>query len=425
MVFTVYVSLLPFRLEAVPLDAAWRHFTLAMTTWPDRLPRANFLANLLLFVPIGFGLAGARLADRDGGRSGAVALALLSSVAVSLAAEFLQVFAPRRVVAASDVVAQTAGCGVGLVTWALVGQPFTVWIRGSRARANHHRFTRALVGYAALWALASWAPFDITLDPSSLAARVRQGLISVVPFAQPITPRLLWDAVVTTVGAVPIGMLAVSGWWTQATRRGAIAATVLAVGGIAVVEATQVFIRSHAADATDVLCGAVGAVGGVYIGTRLWRPGLAQPAGARSAVSRWAWTGVGLWCLMLIGYHWQPFDFAIDEAMVRQKITQISLVPFSGYLAGSDLGAFNTLVAKVAVALPLGLIAAFVLPHGMGIRLATALWIMLAGAVFGAVEAGQIFLPSRFPDLTDVWIGMAASSVGLWLGRWLRASPSY
>ena len=53
MAFALYVSLLPFRLQAVPLDAAWNDFRLAMSSWPQRVPQVNLLANILLFVPVG------------------------------------------------------------------------------------------------------------------------------------------------------------------------------------------------------------------------------------------------------------------------------------------------------------------------------------------------------------------------------------
>ena len=96
-------------------------------------------------------------------------------------------------------------------------------------------------------------------------------------------------------------------------------------------------------------------------------------------------------------------------------------MPFAGYGAGSDLVVFNNLVAKVAAALPLGFIAAYALPRGMDVRLVAAVWMVGAGAVFGDVEAGQFFLPTRSPDPTDVWLGILASAAGLWLGRWLRA----
>jgi VanZ family protein len=271
LLFTVYVSLLPFRFQSVALDTAWRHFAAAMTTWPARLPRANFLANLLLFVPIGFGLAGARLADGPGRPVvPALVIALAASVVTSLMAEFLQAFAPGRVVSGADVVAQTTGCLLGLAIWTLVGQGLTRWIRQSRTRNRHDRLTRALAAYVGLWAFANLAPFDISINPGTLAARVRQGAIAFVPFARPMTPTAWWDAAVIVVSSLPLGMLAVSGWWTRETRRGAFVSTVIGVVGLTVIESAQIFIRSHVADTTDVVWGTVGVVGGVFVGARVW-----------------------------------------------------------------------------------------------------------------------------------------------------------
>jgi hypothetical protein len=189
---------------------------------------------------------------------------------------------------------------------------------------------------------------------------------------------------------------------------------------LAAVELAQVFIRSHAADATDLLSGAVGVACGAWVGGRL-RPAEPDRAVARpSLAARWAWAGLVLWCLMLAGYHWQPFDFGLDESLVRQKLSRISLVPFAGYRSGSDLGALNTLIAKIGMSIPLGVIAAFGLPRLLT-PVVAAVCLLGAGAVFGAIELGQFFVPSRVPDPTDVWLGVAASAGGLWLGRWLRS----
>jgi len=48
------------------------------------------------------------------------------------------------------------------------------------------------------------------------------------------------------------------------------------------------------------------------------------------------------------------------------------------------------------------------------------IWIGLAAGVFGAIEFGQVFLPSRVPDPSDVWLGVAASGLGIWIVGWLR-----
>src|SRR5688500_9736964 len=95
--FALYVSLLPFRLQPVPLGAAWDDFRLAMSSWPGRVPRVNFLANILLFVPVCFSLCGALRADRQRRLNmGALLVVLCSSVVESLTAEFIQELAPNR-----------------------------------------------------------------------------------------------------------------------------------------------------------------------------------------------------------------------------------------------------------------------------------------------------------------------------------------
>jgi VanZ family protein len=185
------------------------------------------------------------------------------------------------------------------------------------------------------------------------------------------------------------------------------------------VEVAQVFLRSHAATAVDFGMGWLGAAVGVWAGTR-WRPLDARPSQASSRRPWWRWPAVAAAVLLAAGYHWQPFDFVLDESLVRQKIGSISLAPFAGYTVGNDLAALNNLISKVGVALPLGASAAWVVPTGLPRRLALVLWVAVATVVFGAIETGQFFLPTRVPDPTDVAVGVAASAVGLTAGLWLH-----
>lgn len=422
--FTFYVSLLPFRLEPVPLGPAVAYFVDIIGTWPQRVPRVNFLANLLLFVPIGFGLCGSRLAG--GGRrlaAGTAAVALAAALATSLGAEFLQVFAPRRIVSLADVAAQMLGCGAGIAAWAVLGPELTAWLQDTYARTELDRVRRVLVAYAAVWVFVNLAPFDITLNPGRLLQRYREGDIVLVPFASARSAvRLAWDAAVTLASAVPLGVLAVAGGH-PARRRTAARAAVLGVALLAAVEVAQVVIRSHAADATDLVCGGAGLAIGIWAGTRV-AGGDGANLAARGVGRGWAWLALAGWCLMLCAYHWQPFDVAVDPARIREKLARMSFLPFAGYQTGSDLNALNNLLARLGLAAPVGLLASL----GMGgrpwpLRVVAAVWVLAAGTLFGLIEAGQLFVPSRIPDPTDVLIGIAGSGAGLWVGRWLEGRP--
>lgn len=422
LVFAWYVSLLPFRLELVPLNDAVSDFVEMMSSWPATVPRVNFLANALLFVPVGFGFYGAFQTDRlNRFAGGALIGSLVASVAGSLTAEFVQEFAPGRVVASSDVAAQTLGAMAGIVLWLAAGPGLVHWIRDARRVTHHDRLTRALIAYLAFWAFVNLAPFDITLDVERLGQRWRDGDIVLVPFTSNLPwTRLVWDAVVTAVSALPIGTLLVVGWQRHGERRSLLAAAGLGVIMLATLETMQVFIRSHGADMTDVACGTLGILAGAAIGVRIF--GRSPNTRARATSGLWGWTGMAAWFLMLAAYHWQPFDFVADGPMIREKLAGVSLIPLAGYRSGSDLNAFNTLLAKLGMAVPFGVAASTAL-HGLRRRPAifTLTWMMLAAIVFSVMEFGQFFLPSRVPDPSDVGLGIAGSAGGVWLTRWLRA----
>jgi VanZ family protein len=425
--FVLYGSLLPFDLHPTPVGEAWQSFiTRLLDPTSEYLSRTNFLANILLFVPVGFCLMGAALADRSqGARAAGTAIQVLcEGVALSALAEFAQTFAPDRIPSRLDMAAQTVGAIVGVIAWIAIGPALTDWLRDSSRRAHGDRLTRALVGYGVLWAFTSLAPFDVSVDLGEIAERLRTGAITLRPFGSPVSPaRQAWDATATFLSTVPIGALALVGWRSDSTRRHAFAAWGLGVAAVVTIEGAQIFIQSHAADITDVLFGALGTAAGVWIGVRT--SGRDATNVAIDAATRTGAALTALWGLVICAYHWQPFDFGLDRTLIGDKLSRISLVPFAGYFVGPELNAFNTLLSKIAVAMPLGLFAAFASRRaGLARPLLIAGWLAIAAAFFSGVEFGQLFVPSRFPDPTDVMVGVAASLGGLWLGEWLQSGAS-
>lgn len=421
MLFAIYASLLPFDLHPASMESAFERFRRLMLAPSSRpVPRANFVANILLFVPVGFGLMGAWLVDRTTLQRALVAAvaAMSTSVAVSLTAEFLQLFAPERVVSRADVVAQTIGCVIGILTWSVIGPQLTDWLRAASGTTREDRLARALLAYAVAWIFVNLAPFDITVDVGQLGRRVRTGLITIVPFGGPDLPasRVVWDAAVTAISAVPLGVLSVIGWTGRSAQRHAGVACFFGATLVALLEVAQIFIRSHSANVTDILFGWLGVALGVWGALALGR----RPIEVISSpgVSKWAIAAVATWTVLLCAYHWQPFDFTLDEVAIRDKAARISLVPFAGYRSGSDLNAFNNLLAKLGVSMPLGVIAAFVLRRApIATSMLVTSWVVSVVFVFGVIEVGQFFLPSRVPDPSDVLVGVVGSCAGLALGR--------
>jgi VanZ family protein len=423
--FAIYASVLPFRFRRLPLDLAIEHFTtLMMSPLPGRISRTNFLANVLLFVPIGFGMAGAFLLDRRRTvaavfRTAAATLAL--SLAVSITAEFLQEFVPGRVPTRSDVEAQVVGWAIGFGCWLVAGQWITEWLRQAQRERGTDRLGEALMAYAAVWTLVSLAPFDITLDLGELAQRVRAGLITVVPFAGTARPasEQIWDLLATTLSAVPLGILGMvvrpprgrhaGGWQPFA------AGAALVCGA----ETAQVFIVSHAADITDVLFGLIGVAIGVAAG-RVSRASRGRSDLDALAATRWPLAAVCAWCAVLMIYHWMPYDFRVSTTEIGDKLARLSMVPFVNYARGSDLNALNDLLVKLGLAVPLGVLLSLVPRTASRTRSAGATGLAAAAAIFTIVEGGQLFLPTRSPDVSDILVGVVGTLAGVAVGGWVR-----
>jgi glycopeptide antibiotics resistance protein len=424
--FAIYGSLLPFDFQPVPVAAAWDQFRAAVLRAPStRVSRTDLLANILLFVPIGFTLAGALVVDRRRlALLPATPAILAGSIGVSTTAEFLQMFALRRVPSNIDLAAQTVGCLVGITAWLLVGPALTAWIRATLVSTGEERLPRLLVAFAAGWMFVNLAPFDITVDVGDLAERVRDGEINLVPFGSSGLPlaRRVWDAVAEVLSTVPVGALALVGF-SSSHRRTAATAFSLGAAVVLFVEVAQVFINSHTADATDLIFGVAGVALGVAIATK-WLP---DTIGAISAAParRISWTSVGLiviWCAWICSYHWYPYDFDLNGEEVRRKLGRISLLPFAGYAEGSYINSLNNTLVKSALAAPLGLLASFVHPiNSRPSVIGTAAALVFAAGVLGAVETGQLLLHTRVPDPTDVLVGVLATYAGLRIGRWLQS----
>ncbi len=423
--FVLYLSLIPFDLHPLPLATAWADFRLALDVSRDaRVSRSDVLANVLIFVPTAFALMGALLASRPPSAAlfiAAAAAVLAACAMLSLAAEFVEVFTPRRITSVVDVWAQCAGAICGIAAWAVAGPRLTRWLR--TAATTDDRLGRVLTGYAAAWAFVNLAPFDITVDLGDLADRFQSGGVVLVPFSGELAGvRLAWDAAIAAISATPLGLLGLVRGMKRGRRS---AAGAFAIGAVPVlgIEAAQVFIHSHVADVTDVLCGLAGVALGVLSGGRILSDRVAARDREDGRVSPRAALLLVAWLLLVIAYHWLPFDFVIDTALIRDKLARISLLPFSGY-RGSYLSALNDVLVKVGLAVPFGVLFTFAWRPGSPRAIYVGVALALAAVGFSVAEAGQFFVRTRVPDPTDVLLGIAGSYAGVLLGSWLAANRS-
>ena len=206
----LYGSLLPLEFQAVSWDDALGRFRRIPWLSPSFESRSDWVANILLFVPIGFFAAAALRVDRPG-RLRAIAVAAVvipACTLLSLAVEFAQIWCPSRVPSQNDVAAETLGAAAGVALWSLCGRRMTGVAREYASSASpRHKLDLLLQAYLAGFLVYCLLPLDLTISPADLWRKYRDGKVLLVGIGGPPAevPYVLLSKIATFV---PVGLLA-------------------------------------------------------------------------------------------------------------------------------------------------------------------------------------------------------------------------
>jgi len=422
----VYGSLVPFRYQPLTLQEAIERFRQLPYHSLATGGRADFAANFLLFVPIGYCWLGAFVVDRRFSmRTVAVLpLVLLLSVAFSIALEFSQLWFPLRTASRNDVVAQAVGTVFGMGLWLAIGQTITDWVRSLALSARPRRLVDLLLlTYFVGLVIYSLQPFDLTISVTDLVHKYREGRISLVPWADVGTGLTFLYGWLYHAGIfVPVGMLAAT-WLTREGRPVRSLFASLIVGGLAVlaVELGQLVVLSCPTSAGDLITGTVGVLVGAWL-MRRWRGSGpddgAQPFSRGTARRAWAWLGLaGVYSLLIAVLLCAPFERIDDPEQIRTRYEGFFCIPFAALSRGSHLDALFDALKKVLFFAPLGaLLALAVVPLSVTHSVRRILLAVLLLAVAGmgvSIEMAQLFLLPHMPDVTDVILYTAGAAIGM------------
>jgi VanZ family protein len=407
--FVAYGSLVPLTwrhdVTWAGATATWR----AMAAQPvPHVWRGDVPVNVLLFLPVGFFLTGA-LAPRS--RHGGIVTAVIVAAAVGLVAmalEFAQLFVSNRTASRSDVFALSLGGFLGAAAWPAAGSTEIDRLTAFLRRASIRQLEGvALSVYTAAWACVSLLPL---LFPPFAYPLVRS--VWLRGTYQPTTSEAAADWVMTALAVVPLGMLA--GLMRPPAAR--IAASV--AGGVAITWLDRLAQVTPLAMAPEPAA----RVAGVLIGAAIAWAARGQSLtwflarGHRAAMMLAVWSGV------LILATWAPFDFGVPEAMVDARIEILyRRAPLQRHYWAPPLSALNAVLTMFLLALPMAVLwrigrwrAAPAMPAVAAVLLTTSALALL--------EWGQLYLPARRADLTDVIIGAAGAVTGAWIGGVLEGS---
>jgi VanZ family protein len=346
------------------------------------------------------------------------------SFAASVLLEFSQEWFPNRVPSVNDVCAQSIGAFWGGIGWMFAGQPVVDWTRRWSATIDtHDRLNKVLSLAVAAHVLSLVLPLDLTIRPSDLWHKYKGGGIRLVPFQDlvPKAPEAWFELVFLISGS------AVAGWLMSrllSSRECRLRRSFrLLLGGLAFcvfLEFIQLLVYSRMSKVDDVILGTMSFVMG----------GLLLPSNAdtRTPVHERFRFGKALMvtiCLAwLLLFYWWPLDFTLNPEILAERGKHFFKVPFVVLYAGSYVNALADILRKGCLFALLAMLFAAALDEHRLFSLSRRSLLLASwgGCLLVAIliEVGQVALPSRTADLTDVIVYGTGSAFGMLLASYLK-----
>lgn len=416
LLFVVYGSLIPFEYRDHALNQALEEFANIAYLDLGVGSRADWIANILLYIPLAFfgcvWLLGMRLEQPI--QYLVLIPVLLICLSVAVAVEFTQIFFAPRTVSINDLIAETLGTFGGILLWAVAR--WRMLLMWSAFREGGRRSLLAVIaayilGYVAL----SLFPFDFVISLQELSWRLQSDTIGWLIAANcsdwiRCLARLVGDAAAIT----PLGLFLLLAAPMVRLKRLFVAGLLLGL----LLEGIQILLASGTSQGLSALMRGVGLVAGAAIGSGLYRTG-AQP------LARLIWRATPLLIIpyllllaLLAGWLADPW-ITVDHATAR--LAEVSLLPFYYHYFSSEPVAMASLLANAAMYAPIG--AAYWAKSAAGVTPGKT---RASGAAFWAllialpIELGKLLAPPKHPDFTNLLIAAVTAAFIFAVVRWIE-----
>ncbi len=403
--FVVYGSLVPLAFRYRPLGEAWAAFVQTPYLQLGVDSRADWVANILLYVPLGFFACGWLAARLRAGPASILVWSLCALLAVAV--EFTQLFFPPRTVSLNDLVAEGIGAGLGIALWHWAGERLVgLWqdvLRGGQrgARALIALYTAAYVGF-------SLFPYDFLVSAAELAQKLSglgasawflnescaNGLSCGVKLAAEVltaAPLGAFLGMVAPAGRAP-GLARAFGW-------GALLGMVI--------EGLQILLASGVSQGASIVTRGLGMALGLAIYRFFRKEWLIEYRAQIKIVALSALPLYAVLLLAMIGF----FTSSLEGGWgALAKLEQVRFLPFYYHYFTSETQALYSLLLQAGAYAPIGLMA-WILLDMQGSRSSLGPSAVAGFFAAAALEALKLFLEGRRPDPSDALIAAAAAAL--------------
>jgi len=421
LLFVVYGSLVPLEFNNLPVETAVNQFKTIRYLNLGAASRADWIANILLYIPLAFGAS----ATLGSVRYPLVRVLLSVGVlvfclALAVAVEFAQLFFPPRTVSLNDLIAETLGTVIGVLGWQFFGRYFSDLYR-HLLRGSLFSAQAAIIFYLLIYIALSLFPFDFVTSFAELNEKLANSYDAIIlPLdacgAEPM--RCVVKLLVEILVMMPLGLLFCYLPYLQ--HRIIVAVLVGFFLGL-VIEIVQVFILSGSGQGISVLTRMVGMAGGA--GLFVWAK-QKDSAGLLRLLRRAVWYTLPPYLFLVLSINgWFASDWLTPEQALK-KLTETRFLPLYYFYYTSEGVALVSLLSNLGMYLPVGLLcwARFLsaspereqkAPHWFFAGLIAALFALI-------VETGKLFLADKHADPSDVWLAFIAAAGCYAFMNWLR-----
>lgn len=411
LLFVIYGSLVPLEFHGIPIETALNQFKNIRYLNLGAESRADWIANILLYIPLAFGASATFSSIRYPLIRAVLSVGVLVfCLVLAVAVEFAQLFFPPRTVSLNDLIAESLGSIIGVLGWQFFGAYFSNLhrhlLRGSLLSAQ-----AAIIFYLLLYVALSLFPFDFVTSFAELNAKLAHGNDAVVLSldqcgAEPL--RCGVKLLVEMLVLLPLGLLFCYLPYLQSR----ITVTVLFGFFLGVaIEVVQVFLLSGSGQGISVLTrmAGMGAGASVFVWAKHRTFTDVTPL-----LRRAVWFTLLPYFLLVLSINgWFASDWLTPEQALI-KLAETRFLPLYYYYYTSEGVALVSLLSNLGMYFPVGLLCWASIFSATNERKRPAphwFYVGLLAALFAlVVETGKLFLANKHADPSDVWLAFIAAA---------------